>query len=55
MALAEFFRNRFFSKNSFRITIRVANSLDLDQARHFVGPDLVPNCLQKLSADDTSR
>ena len=29
--------------------------LDLDQARHFVGPDLGPNCLQKLSADDTSR
>ena len=28
-------------------------SLDLDQARRFVGPDLGPNCLQKLSADDT--
>ena len=36
-------------------TIRVSNSLDPDQAQHFVGPDLVPNCLQKLSADDTSR
>ena len=22
-----------------------------DQARHYVGPDLGPNCLQKLSAD----
>ena len=33
----------------------MANSLDPDQARHFVGHDLVPNCLQKLSADDTSR
>ena len=42
-----------FSKNSFRNTIRVSDSLDLDQARHFVGPDLGPNCLQKLSADDT--
>ena len=30
-------------------------SLDPDQARHFVGPDLVPSCLQMLSADDTSR
>ena len=30
------------------------NSLDPDQARHFVGPDLGPNCLQKLSADDKS-
>ena len=33
----------------------MSNSLDLDQARHFVGPDLVPNCLQRLSADDTCR
>ena len=24
----------------------VPNSLDLDQARYFVGPDLVPTCLQ---------
>ena len=30
-------------------TIRVSNSLDPDQARHFVGPDLGPNCLQRLS------
>ena len=32
-------------------TTRVSNSLDPDQARHFVGPDLGPNCLQRLSAD----
>ena len=32
-------------------TIRVSNCLDLDQNRHFVGPDPVPKCLQKLSAD----
>ena len=38
-------------KNSFRNTIGVSNSLDPDQARHFVEPDLGPNCLQKLSAD----
>ena len=31
----------------------MSNSLDPDQARHFVGPDLGPNCLQRLSADDT--
>ena len=37
------------SKNSFRNTIRVSNRLDPDQARHFVGPDLGHNCLQKLS------
>ena len=37
--------------NSLDATIRVSNSLDPDQARHFVGPDLGPNCLQRLSAD----
>ena len=31
----------------------MSNSLDPDQARQFVGPDLGPNCLQRLSADDT--
>ena len=31
-------------------TIRVSKSLDPDQARRFVGPDLGPNCLQRLSA-----
>ena len=44
-----------FSKNSFKNTIRVSNNLDPDQARHIVGPDLGPNCLQKLSTDNTSR
>ena len=29
--------------------------MDPDQDRHFFGPDLGPNCLQMLSADDTSR
>ena len=43
-----FFKSTF-SKNSIRIVIRVSNSLDPDQTQHFVGPDLVPNCLQKLS------
>ena len=32
----------------------VANSLEPDKARHFVRPDLAPNCLQRLSADDKS-
>ena len=36
----------FFSKNSFRHTISVQN---------FVRGDLGPNCLQRLSVDDTSR
>ena len=33
----------------------MSNKLDADQDRHSVSPDLVPNCLQKLSADDTGR
>ena len=52
---ADFFQNPFFSKNYFRNTIRASNSLDSDQARYFVGPDLDPNCLQKLSADEINR
>ena len=45
-----FFKLTFSNKKSFRNTIKVANSLDPDQARCFVGPDLDPNCLQRLSA-----
>ena len=33
----------------------MSNNLDPDQDRHFVEPDLGPNCLQRLSADDTGR
>ena len=33
----------------------MSNILDPDQARHFVGPVLDLNCLQKLSAEDTKR
>ena len=29
-------------------TIRMSNLLDPDQAQHFVGPDLGPNCLQNI-------
>ena len=34
--------------------MRMSNCLDPDQDRHFVGPDLGPNCLQRLSADHKS-
>ena len=44
-----FFKKKKFSKYSFKNTIRVSNSLDQDQDRHSVGPDLDPNCLQRLS------
>ena len=33
----------------------MSNSLDPDQARPFVGHDLGPNCLPRLSADGTGR
>ena len=33
----------------------MSNSLGPDQARHIVRPNLDPNCLQKLSADNTFR
>ena len=56
LSSADCFQNQlFFSKNYFRNITRASNSLDPDQARRFVGPDLGPNCLQRLSADDTSR
>ena len=45
------------SADLFRNTIRVANILDQDRDRQnvdrdFVSPDLGPNCLQGLSADN---
>ena len=55
LSSAEFFKINLFLKNYFRNTIRVSNSLDPDQARHIVGPGLGPNCLQRLSADDTRK
>ena len=42
----------FFSKKLFSGISSVSKSLDPDLARHFVGPDLGPNCLQRLSEDD---
>ena len=35
--------------------MRVSNSLNSHQARHFVGPDLCPNCLERFSVDTTRR
>ena len=51
---AEFYSKLTLSKISFRNTSRVLNGLDPDQNRHSVCPDLSPNCLQRLSADDKS-
>ena len=50
-----FFKS-IFSKNSFRNPIRVPNSWDPAQARRFfVGPDLSPNCLQRLGNQQTTK
>ena len=47
----------FFNFFSFRTSESVSNRsyLHVDQVRQHVGPDLDPNCLQRLSADDTRR
>ena len=51
-----FFSNYiFFLKKKFQEYHSVNNNLGPDLARHFVEPDLDPNCLQRLSADDKSR
>ena len=51
---ADYYQNQPF-REKIRNIIRVANRLDPDQVRRFVWPNLGPNCLQKLSADDNSR
>ena len=54
---SDFFPKSFFSKNSFRNTIRVtvSNSLNPEHASHFHFIGLGPSCLQSLSADDTNK
>ena len=58
-------RNEFltYAKNNYSVRFDTAittaeklctNHLDHDQAQHFVWPDLVPSCLQRLSADITA-
>ena len=50
-----FFKSTF-SRNSFRNTISVKQfGFRSGSTFCFVGPDLGPNCLQRLSADDTIR
>ena len=54
LSSVDFFFKLTFSKTSFRNNIIVSNSLDPDQAECFVGPDLDPNCLQRLSTEAKS-
>ena len=53
--LADLFQIFLLLKNSFRNTFRVSNSLDPDQAWHFVRPDMGPDSLQMLLADNNSK
>ena len=48
-----FFKIIFFEK--YFQEYHQSNILDPDQAQLFVGPDLGPNCIQRLSSDDTSK
>ena len=48
------YQNYFFSHNSFKNTMRVSNSWVPDQERHSVSPDVGPNYLQRLQADNKS-
>ena len=47
--------NHLFTNQYLRNTTRMSNSLDPDHARRLVGPGLGPNCLHRVSANDTSR
>ena len=49
------FLNQLFLKSSIKNTIRVSKGLDPDQAERFVGPDMGPKCLQRLSVADTGK
>ena len=50
--VCDFFFNLIFSQKNLSGISSMSNSLDPDQARHFVGPELGPNCLERLSSDD---
>ena len=54
LSSADCIQNQLYRNIISGITIGVSNSLDPDQARHFVGPDLGANCFQRLSDDDNT-
>ena len=55
LSSAAFIQIQLFSKYSFRNTTKVSNSFDPSQTRHFDGPGLGQNFLQRLSADGNRR
>ena len=50
-----FFSKSFIVEKLFQVSNLSVEQIDPDQARRFVGPDLGPNCLPRLSADDSRR
>ena len=50
-----FFKNNFFKKIFQEHYQSVKCFLNSDQDQHSVGPDMGPNCLQRLSTDIKSR
>ena len=48
LSSADFFQIQLFQKILSGIPSECQNSLDSDQAPHFVGPDLSTSCLQRL-------
>ena len=55
MLLSLSFSKLTFSKKKIRNSIRVSNGLEPDYDQSSVGPDLVANCLQRLSATSKER
>ena len=52
LSSVDFFSKLTFSKKNLSGALSEYHSLDPDQDQHSVGPDLAPNCLQIISADD---
>ena len=55
LSSADFFQNQLFQKILSGIPLECKQLSKQFGFRHFVGPDLGPNYLQRSSADDTSR
>ena len=55
LSSADFFQHYFFSSKFFSGIISVLNSLDLNQAKYSVGPDLCLNCFQQMTKFIASR
>ena len=52
VVVGSFFLKLTLSKHSFRSTNSVSKRLDPNQDQRYVGPDLGPDYVQRLSVDD---